>query len=42
MAVNSMNGQTFAALLDETIERSGRMREVRQIELGAEPGSDGR
>ena len=35
MAVNSMNGQTFAALLDKAIERSSRV--VKRIELSAEP-----
>ena len=40
MAVNSMNGQTLAALLDKAIERSGRMREVKRIELSAEPSDD--
>jgi hypothetical protein len=36
MGVGSMNGEPFAALLDKAIERSGRMREVEQIELKAE------
>ena len=31
-----MTGQTFAALLDKAIERSGRLHEVKQIELGAD------
>ena len=42
MAVNSMTGQDFAAMLDRAILRSqGNGRNIPQIELSAEP-DDGR
>jgi hypothetical protein len=42
MAVNSMNGRDFAAMLDRAILRSqGNGRNIPQIELRAEP-DDGR
>ena len=40
IATSSMDGTSFSALLDKAIERSGRMREVKQIELSAEPSDD--
>jgi hypothetical protein len=35
VAVGHMNGHDFASLLDKAIERSGKAREVRQIEASA-------
>jgi hypothetical protein len=32
VAIGSMNGEDFAAMLDRAIERSGKEREVKQIE----------
>ena len=31
-AVNGMDGETFAAMLDRAIERSGKGREIEQID----------
>jgi hypothetical protein len=35
VAIGSMNGQDFAALLEKTIERNGKGREIKQIECSA-------
>ena len=39
IATASMNGQDFASLLERAIQRSGREREVKQIEARALPPS---
>jgi hypothetical protein len=37
VAIGSMNGQDFAALLERAIERSGKERELKQIEATSDP-----